>query len=153
MVLAILLMLLGAGVVLAGLQWRSGQWLESARWVMRRISPHAVVGMPAVGVMVLSLGLMLIWPVAVLLAFGAATAWIWVMAKSAETGARGRLPRELIERPGTTGPASAPDQARQVSRPDRSGQRSSARRARLQGRLPEERGHPGQGQAINRRAG
>src|SRR5438477_4082615 len=36
MVIAILFMLLGAGVVLAGLQWRSGQWLESGRWVTRR---------------------------------------------------------------------------------------------------------------------
>jgi hypothetical protein len=95
MVIAILFMLLGAGAVLAGLQWRSGQWLESGRWVTRRISPHAVVGMPAVGIMLFSVGLMMIWPVAVLLAFGAAIAWIWVMARSAETGARGRLPQEL----------------------------------------------------------
>jgi hypothetical protein len=172
MVLAILLMLLGAAIVVAGLQWRSGQWVESGRWVTRRISPHAVVGTPAVGIMVFSLGLMLIWPIAVLLAFGAAIAWIWVMAKSAETGARGRLPRELIEQSGEEGtpeagppqsiqgPAARPPRAgprprprsRQPHRTERSTDETSARTARPR-QMPQERDERGRRQAISRRAG
>jgi hypothetical protein len=95
MLLAIPLMLIGLFVLVTSVQWRTGHWLESARWVLRWLSPHVLAGTGAAGVMVIGLGLMLIWPPAVLLSFGAAVYWLWTMAKSSKEGAAGRLPEEL----------------------------------------------------------
>ena len=98
-------LLVGAGVfgLVTVRQWWNGLWLESARWVVRWFSPHMLVGVRTASVMVIGLGLMLVWPPAFLLAFGAAIAWIWVMYTSAKTGSR--LPRAL--RPAIQPPAPA----------------------------------------------
>src|SRR5438132_11912953 len=125
MVLAVLLMLAGAVVVLAGLQWRAGEWVESGRWIMRRVSSHALVGMPAAGVMIFGLGLMLIWPLAFLLAFGSALAWTWVMARSAETGAGPRLPETLTEEDEPAAPAPAATPSPQRAAPTRTQSRAA----------------------------
>jgi len=91
-----------------------------------------LVGVRTASVMVIGLGLMLVWPPAFLLAFGAAIAWIWVMYTSAKTGSR--LPRAL--RPVVQPPAPAPAAAaplpgsirRSAPRPERPHQ-SQQRRA------------------------
>jgi len=100
MLLAIPFMLIGLFVLIAVVQWRAGRWLESARWVLRWLSPHVLAGTAAAGVMIIGLGLMLIWPPAFLLAFGAAVYWLWTMAKSSQEGAAGRLPDELEDEAG-----------------------------------------------------
>jgi hypothetical protein len=92
MLLAIPLMLIGVLVLVTAVQWRMGNWLESARWVLRWLSPHVLAGTAAAGVMIFGLGLMLIWPPAFLLSFGAAVYWLWTMARSAQRGATGRVP-------------------------------------------------------------
>jgi hypothetical protein len=84
MVLALPLMLLGLFVVAAAVMWRNGQWLDSARWVRVRLSRHVLAGTGAAGAMLFGLGLMLMWPPAFLLAFGAAIAWLWTMARSSQ---------------------------------------------------------------------
>jgi hypothetical protein len=84
MVLALPLMLLGLFVVAAAVKWRNGRWLDSARWVRVRLSPHVLAGTGAAGAMIFGLGLMLVWPPAFLLAFGAAIAWLWTMTRSSQ---------------------------------------------------------------------
>jgi len=109
MLFAALLVCTGVFGLIAVRQWWNGQWLESARWVVRWFSPHTLVGVRTASVMVIGLGLMLVWPPAFLLAFGAAIAWIWVMYASAQTGAAARLPRAL--RPAVQ-PAATPARPR-----------------------------------------
>ena len=107
MMFAVLLVGAGAFGLVTVRQWWNGLWLGSARWVVRWFSPHMLVGVRTASVMVIGLGLMLVWPPAFLLAFGAAIAWIWVMHASAQTGAAGRLPRALrpAVQPAAPGPA------------------------------------------------
>ena len=113
-------------------QWWSGHWLESARWVVRWFSPHMLVGVRTASFMVMGLGLMLVWPPAFLLAFGAAVAWIWVMRSSAQTGAAGRLPRALrvAVQPAApqarSRPGSAHPTAPRADQPRRQGERRRA---------------------------
>jgi hypothetical protein len=110
MVVAILLTVAGSLAVAAPTQWRNGRWLASGRWVAGRISPPAVAGAPAAGVMVASIGWMLVWPPLFLVAFGAALWWLWRMRASArERGSdlpESLRPDEPVRR-GTVPPAAS----------------------------------------------
>jgi hypothetical protein len=95
MVLGILLIVLGLSVVAMAAAWRSGLVLGSAQWLMRWVSPPMVVATPAAGLMVASVGLMLIWPPGVIFAFGCAIGWVAVLILAARNGTANRLPHGL----------------------------------------------------------
>jgi hypothetical protein len=92
MILAILFTVAGSIAAVAPTQWRNGHWLASGRWVVRRVSPHAVAGAPAAGAMLASIGWMLVWPPAVVVAIVAASWWLWRMRASARAGGAGLPP-------------------------------------------------------------
>ena len=109
MLLAVPLMVLGTFVFLAAGQWRLGRWQDSAQWLATHTSPHVVAGTAPAGVMIFALGLLLVWPPAFLIAFGAAIYWLWRMASSAQDE-RARLDeaREAAARAKAVESASAP---------------------------------------------
>ena len=82
-VVAVLLTIAGALAVIAPIEWRAGRWLASGNWVVRRIGAPAVAGAPAVGLMVASIGWMLVWPPAVVIAVGSAIWWLVRMRNAA----------------------------------------------------------------------
>ena len=94
----------------AGVEWRREQWLPSGRWVVRRLSPHAVAGVPLAGLFVSLLGLSVVWPPAVVLAFISAVAFVGVLVASVNGGSVGRVPRSLR-------PRRAVPRERQIERP------------------------------------
>jgi hypothetical protein len=151
MLLAVPLMLLGAFVLVAAAQWRNGQWVESARWVLRRLSPHVLVGTAAAGIMVFGLGLMLIWPPGFLLAFGAAIYWLWTMARSAQEGARGRIPEELLPARAPAPPATAPAASPPARRTEPAHRRPAPQAPRRRPPAPEQPADEGES-AIGRLA-
>jgi hypothetical protein len=99
MAMAIILIMLGLLGPAAGVQWRRDRWLPSGRWVVRNLSPHAVAGVPLAGLFVTLLGLSVVWPPAVILAFLAAIGFVAVLVASVNLGSVGRLPRSLRPRP------------------------------------------------------
>jgi hypothetical protein len=114
MVGAILFMLAGALLLAAASQWRNDRWEESAQWVVRRLSPHVLVGMPWAGLMLVGFGLMLIWPPAFLVAFGSAVSWLWTMRRSAQDEAE-RMATGRAEPSLTRSPAQEPRDTRIAS--------------------------------------
>jgi len=106
MAVAILLIMLGLIGPIASVQWRHDEWIPAGRWVMRTLSPHAVAGIPLAGLIISMIGLFMLWPPAVVLAFLGAIAFVGVLIASVNRGGVGRLPAGL--RP--------PQQARPVER-------------------------------------
>jgi hypothetical protein len=66
--------------------WRRGRWTDSERWVRQNVSPSAVTASPLAGLLVAFVGLMLIWPPAVLLAFLAGSGLVLLLASGTRTG-------------------------------------------------------------------
>ena len=83
MVIAIMLMLLGFLGPAATVMWREGKWRSSALWLRRNVSPGAEAAAPVAGALVASVGLMLVWPPAVVFAFLSAFGLLYVMAAAA----------------------------------------------------------------------
>ncbi|HEY3209455.1 MAG TPA: hypothetical protein VGL18_06620 [Actinomycetota bacterium] len=135
MVIGVFLILLGAMGPIAVLQWRSGHWLDAARWIARNSSVHVLYATPIAGVLLACLGFSIIWSPAVVLVFLAAFAFMTALLASphrrraqaahqpvpAAHGAR----RET----GVSGPLSSrADIARRTERP-RAGRRPPPRRS------------------------
>jgi hypothetical protein len=91
MLLSVLLILAGLLGPAALVMWRRGQWLTAAEWIRRNISPPAVVAAPLVGMLVSFVGLMLIWPPAVLLTLPVAVLALAVMRAAARRGGPNEL--------------------------------------------------------------
>jgi hypothetical protein len=91
MFLAIMLILIGLLGPAALVMWRRGHWLASAEWIRHKISPPAVAAAPVLGVLVSLVGLMLIWPPAVLLTLPAAVLVLVVMRTAAKPEGSSRL--------------------------------------------------------------
>jgi hypothetical protein len=104
--LAFFLILVGLVGPLATIQWREGRWLPVGRWIMDTFSPHAVNGVPMVGVFFILLGLTFLWLPAVLLALLAGVGFVAVLAASVNGGSMSRLPKPL--RPNMATPAESP---------------------------------------------
>ena len=82
MVIGAFFMLLGVTVLTAALQWQSGRWLNSARWIARNTSVHMLYATPMAGLLVGCLGLSIIWPPAIVLVFLAAGAFLFMVLAS-----------------------------------------------------------------------
>lgn len=82
MVIGVFLILLGAMGPIAVLQWRSGHWLNGARWIARNSSVHVLYATPMAGVLLACLGLSIIWPPAIVLVFVAAFAFMAALLAS-----------------------------------------------------------------------
>ena len=95
MVWAVILIVLGLAGPIASIQWRRDEWLPAGRWVVRTLSPHAVAGLPLIGLVVCMVGLSIMWPPAVVLAFIGAIGFVAVLVASVNGGWIGRLPRGL----------------------------------------------------------
>ena len=104
MIVALLLIVAGLVGPVALVQWRRGQWLEAARWIGSNISGPAVAAAPLLGVLVSFVGLMLIWPPAVLFTLLAAVALLAVLRTASRPGGNERLqslglPTSRVSRP------------------------------------------------------
>jgi hypothetical protein len=134
MVIGVLLILLGALGPIAGLQWRSGRWLQGATWIARNASVHVLYATPMAGLFVACLGLSIIWPPAIVLVFLAAGAFLWALLASPYRR-RARASEET--RPDQAGRATGPsgpfssraDITRRTDRPG-SNRRPAPRRPR-----------------------
>src|SRR6266508_1164837 len=93
MVIGVLLMLLGALGPIAAIQWRSGRWLDGARWIARNSSVHVLYATPVAGLFVASLGLSIIWPPAIVLVFLAAGGFMWALLASPQRRRAEALPQ------------------------------------------------------------
>jgi hypothetical protein len=82
MVIGVFLMLLGALGPIAAIQWRSGRWLDSARWIARNSSLHLLYAAPVAGILVACVGLSIIWPPGIVLVFLSAAAFMWALLAS-----------------------------------------------------------------------
>jgi hypothetical protein len=135
MVIGVLLILLGALGPIAALLWRSGIWLEGARWIARNSSLHVLYATPVAGVFLAFLGLSVIWPPAIVLVFLAAGAFTWTLLASPQSRRTQEAQRPLRgEHEGrearTAGPVSSrSDIARGTDRPG-AGRRPQPRRSR-----------------------
>jgi hypothetical protein len=103
MFLSIALILAGLLGPAALLMWRRGLWLNAADWIRDNISAPAVAAAPFVGVLVSFVGLMLIWPPAILFTLLAALLVLAVMRTAARPGGPSRmrglgLPAERLPR-------------------------------------------------------
>jgi Ca2+/Na+ antiporter len=108
---AIILIVLGLTGPIASIQWRRDEWLPAGRWVVRTLSPHAVAGLPMIGLVICMIGLSIIWPPAVVLAFIGAVAFVAVLVASVNGGWVGRLPRSLRPRQRADRPQQRIEQA------------------------------------------
>jgi predicted membrane metal-binding protein len=79
MVIAVLLMLVGALGPIAAIQWRTGHWLAGARWIARNSSVDVLYATPVAGLFLAALGLSIIWPPAIVLVFLAAGGFMWTL--------------------------------------------------------------------------
>src|SRR5437763_1656728 len=79
--------MLGSVGPIASFQWHQGRWLDSARWLLHRTSVHLVRSVPTAGILVSALGLSLIWPAGIIVAFLAALLFLGVLFTSANRGA------------------------------------------------------------------
>jgi len=127
-------MLLGALGPIAAIQWRSGHWLDGARWIARNSSVHVLYATPVAGLFVASLGLSIIWPPAIVMVFLAAGGFMWALLASPQRRRAEALPQSEpgVDRSraasGVSGPfASRSETARRTDRPAR---RPQPRRAR-----------------------
>jgi hypothetical protein len=82
MVIGVFLMLLGALGPIAAIQWRSGRWLDAARWIARNSSLHLLYATPVAGILVGCVGLSIIWPPGIVLVFLSAGAFMWALLAS-----------------------------------------------------------------------
>jgi hypothetical protein len=143
MVIGVLLIVLGALGPIAGLQWRTGRWLQAAAWVARNASVHVLYATPMAGLFLSCLGLSIIWPPAITLVFLAAGAFLWALLASPYRrrirAAKQSEPEQGGRAVGLSGPASSRgDLARRTDR------RGSTTRRPVTGR-------PGNGPAQVRR--
>ena len=129
-------MLLGALGPIAAVQWRSGRWLSAARWIARNSTVHLLYATPIAGLLLASLGLSIMWPPGIVLAFLAAAAFLWALLASpyrrrmADAQAQGEAAHPAPAPAGTSGPfASRREIGRRTDRP-RGGRRPQARRSR-----------------------
>jgi hypothetical protein len=111
MVIAVLLIVLGALGPIAGLQWRTGRWLQGATWIARNASVHVLYATPIAGLFVACLGLSFIWPPATVLVFLAAGAFLWALLGSPYrrriSAAEQSEPEQGGQARGVSGPASS----------------------------------------------
>lgn len=91
MIPAILLILAGLLGPVALVMWRRGQWLPAAHWIRQNVSAPAVAAVPVLGILVSFVGLMLIWPPAVLFTLAAAVLLLAVMRTASRPGGPSRL--------------------------------------------------------------
>src|SRR5947208_11929593 len=117
-VVLVLLFLLGLLGPVTGWQWREGRWLPVAHWIARRLSPQFIAGVPMAGVLVMAIGLSLVWPPGIILAFLAAAGFLWALFAVAQPG---EAPRARPQ----TGSAGPPD-ARVERRPEAGVERRSS---------------------------
>jgi len=131
-----LFMLLGALGPIALVQWRSGHWLEAARWIARNSSVHVLYATPVAGVLLVCVGLSIMWSPAIVLVFLSAGAFMWALLASPH-----RRPAQAVQEPAaaahqarTETPVSGPFSVRPgiARRTERSGasRRPSSRRPR-----------------------
>ena len=134
------LLALGFAGPLASVQWRRGHWLRSGRWMMQRVSPHAVVGLPVTGAFVMAVGASLLWPPAIVGAFVLALAALVTMRHSAKSGWARRVPRALrpdyVSQPRRAG-RKAPRTA--APQPERTATRGATLRAAAASRMARQR--------------
>jgi hypothetical protein len=90
-----LLLAIGLTGPLASVQWRRGHWLGLGRWMVQRVSPHAVVGLPVTGTFVMAVGASLLWPPAIVAAFVLGVAALFTMRRSSVSGWLRRVPPAL----------------------------------------------------------
>ncbi len=114
--LALILILLGAAGPLATYQWRRGRWLRVGRWILHTFSPHAVNGVPMVGVFFILLGIAFLWQPAVLLALLAGVGFVVVLAASVNGGPTARLPKPLRPKASTAGEGEQSEQREEKGR-------------------------------------
>jgi hypothetical protein len=71
MAFALSILIIATGLLgpIALLMWHEARWLAAGAWVRDNVSPVAVVATPLAGAFVASVGLMLVWPPAFVLAF------------------------------------------------------------------------------------
>ncbi|TMK83791.1 MAG: hypothetical protein E6G44_11210 [Actinobacteria bacterium] len=125
MATAIILIALGLLGPVAAIQWREGRWLRPAAWIMRRLSPQFLAGVPMFGVLLITIGISLVWAPGILLVFLASVGLLWALFATTER--RGPIVRT---RPNPQSP-SAPSQADEASRPSqRQPQRHPTQRRR-----------------------
>src|SRR6266540_5394485 len=149
MVIGVFLMLLGALGPIAAVQWRSGHWLEAARWIARNSSVHLLYAAPIAGLLVACVGLSIMWPPAIVPVFLSAGAFMWALLASPHRRRTQAAHEPAVAADGTrtqarvSGPFSTrPDIARRTdrlgatrrpptrpSRPGPSASRKDARRA------------------------
>jgi hypothetical protein len=129
-------MLLGALGPIAAIQWRSGRWLDGARWIARNSSVHVLYATPVAGLLVASLGLSVIWPPAIVMVFLAAGGFMWALLASPQRRRVQTSPQSEPEvhrahtASGVSGPFSFRSEiARRTDRPD-DARRQQPRRTR-----------------------
>src|SRR5438093_683766 len=88
--IVLFLFLLGLLGPITGWQWREGRWLGAAHWIGQRLSPQFIAGVPMAGVLVMTIGLSLVWPPGIILAFLAAAGFLWAVFAVAQPGGSGR---------------------------------------------------------------
>ncbi len=91
MIVAFLLILVGLLGPAALVMWRRGQWLTAAKWIRDNVSAPAMAAAPILGILVSLVGLMLIWPPAVLFTLPAAVLFLAVMRTAARPDGPSRL--------------------------------------------------------------
>jgi hypothetical protein len=108
-ILLLFLFLVGMLGPVTGWQWREGRWLPVAHWIARRLSPQFIAGVPMAGVLVMAIGLSLVWPPGIILAFLAAAGFLWALFAVAQPSEapRARAGREPDRSP-TPPRAAAP---------------------------------------------
>jgi hypothetical protein len=81
-------LLIGSGLLgpVALVLWHQGRWLAAGEWIRDNVSVPAVVAVPVAGAFVASVGLMLVWPPAFVMAFTAAVALVCRLRTLARQG-------------------------------------------------------------------
>jgi hypothetical protein len=97
-VVAVLLM--GAGLLgpVALAMWHQDRWLTAGEWIRDHVSPPAVVAVPLAGAFVASVGLMVVWPPAFVLAFTAGVALVYQLWTLTREGVGTWYPPALVIR-------------------------------------------------------
>src|SRR6266542_2906354 len=125
MVIGVFLMLLGALGPIAAVQWRSGHWLEGARWIARNSSVHLLYAVPIAGLLVACVGLSIMWPPAIVLVFLSAGAFMWALLTSPHRRRTQAAHEPAVAADGTrtqarvSGPFSTPPDGRRQGGPVR----------------------------------